>query len=1183
MSRDVRKSIDRIFILRVSGKGDQKGSANQLHVLEQYRRFTDVVSFLDTFDVEMMSASSRAGEVLRRTWQREHGLKVLYREGSQYFLGVSVVIGRSRFIVYAESAAKMDEASGNAFTRHVCAAIADPEFNGLGDREFMAARDAGAYDRTEHPSLVYAFDPTRFCRSTSSATQLYDAAERDLVAFEAQDLHIDPAQGSHMRMMWTFIAFGSEVEATVGKLRRFVGRLNKARSGCFPYPAGMAPLGSRRVAVADALETYQLDVDEDHVTSVARLLELGLDRSNTYSQILDVLGKQCGVTSGDMKTPGMPVHELDPAAAKRFFVRRKLEAYRDGELELVFTGVMENQLRPGSGHILTRRWEGLNAAGEPDRLGAVSYRIRMPKPTVAGPDGSPRQGWIAGLSDEEERAAWDRLIALRGVDDSGRRPVEELDQELLDTLSPDDLAQIQQDAAASRRTARGGRTPDRAVTVVFTPSGEEGSRVFLRARGTRSRLDGRGGLQWELRHETGHAGPGGGLSRRPGATALDTGFAERDLTAALATLITEAVRVLTDSGHAVGPHQIVLSPALAEQAATASPAEARAAAERELTEHIAAARQFAGGCDRNVAALLADGIPENHPRVLDAKTTAENAWAAWQQAVDDLDKLQQLPVPAPAPVELPQLDVTDPRDLVVGLRGVYATGKVPPGFAQALRHTIPVPPQFAPLRDSLQWEIRGDVTLTTTTGETVTVADVRTTVTTIHGRSGSRTASDRAAEFAARRMRDGQLLEEIADASGMERASVSRLLIAHLRGTGAFPDDARLAQAVDCPIPDTTAILWGHATGQAVARTDRFAQHVLTVFTQAADEHAATRTGRGTVWAYDLDVDRRRDQLTILSHALNPAAGIRADGLLAALDRNDVKPRRVLDASTNTVKVNAVYPPVLRRVPAPGYPAGWYGRNAAAVSAEHKWLSFTLCPHADCPETYATVLVPAVEVLALGAMMLCRRCRRAATPTDHPLHATAAGIRFPQAYITWFDAQPHRTGNISACARPGCSSDIGFGAGNTWQWDDEPSPVWHDDDCRAGQTTGIHTRCRYLHCTLDEGAGPGSIRQEGRGRRTWHTRDCENAERRRVTAAKVEYVICRLEGCTLDEGGGPGSIRRNGKHRTVHNETCRQAVKNGTDATVIRRWARARGHHVPDVGRLPQSILTAYRAAQAET
>lgn len=1177
----VRKTIDRIFILRVSGKGDQKGSANQLHVLEQYRRFEDVGTFLERFNVVMMQASSREGARLRREWQRRHGLTVLYREGSQYFLGVSVVIGKSRFIVYAESAAKMDEASGNAFTRHVIAAIADPAFNGLGDPEFMAKRDAGAFDKTEHPSLVYAFDPTRFLRSSKAAALMYDAAARDLTAFEAKDLHIDPAQGGHMRMLWTFIAYGSEVEVVVGKMRRFVGRLNKARAGYFPYPAGMAPLGSRRVPVDGLPDTYELAVDGEHIASVARLQELGLDRSKTYTQILEVLGEDYGVTSGDVKTFGVPVNELDPAAAKRFFVRRKLEAYRDGELELLFTGVMDNQLRPGSGHILTRRWEGLNAGGEPDRLGAVSYRIALPKPTVAGPEGQPRQGWIPGVSDEEERARWDRLIALRGVDDNGRRPVEELDQEMLEDLSPEDIAQIQKDAAASRRARRGGRTPDRAVTVVYAPYGQEGARTFLRARGTKAqRATGRG-LQWELREETGTTGPAGGISRKRGATTLHTAFTERDLTAALADMITAAVQVLTDDGHDLGPHRIVLSPALAHTVEQASPAQARQAAEKELTARIGKALRYATGSDETVSALRGEGLAEDHPRLVAAKTSAGAAWADWQQAVDEHAQLQQTPTPDAPAVELPALDVTDPRDLVVGLRGVYAAGKVPPGFAGALRYTLPQPPTFCATGDSLQWDLVGDVVLTTTGGETVTVEGVRVSVTSIHGRDGARGALARAGELAARRMSQGQPVRDIARAADMDHAYVIRQVAAHLRGTGLFGDDARLAQAVVCPIAETTRVLWAHATGEPVDRRDGFNDHVLTFFAPAPTPGGSTRTGRGAVWAYDLDVDHRRDQLTILSHAVDPAVGIRADALAAVLGPDDPKGRRVLDASTHTNKVNGLYPPALRRLAAPGFPDGWHGKATASLAAEHKRVGWTLCPYDDCPETYATVLVPAAEVLALGAMTLCRRCRRAATPPGHPMHRTARTVRFPHAYIAWFDAQPHRSGHVVACAKPACSRDIGLGAGNTWQWDDQHGPAWHDDDCRAGQTTGQHSRCRYTDCTLDEGAGPGSIRQEGRGRRTWHSRACEHAEKRRQTAAKVEYATCRLAGCTLDEGGGPGSIAKNGKYRTVHNGTCRQAVKTGRDAPLIRTWARAQGRNLPDTGRIPAAIVAAYRAAQA--
>lgn len=1185
MTTQIRKTIDRIFILRVSGKGDEKGSANQVQVLQQYRDFPDVVTFLETFDPRMMKASSQKGARLRQQWKHRHGLVELNRAGRRDFLGVSVVIGRSRFIVYAATAAYLDEVTGNAFTRHVCEAIGDPAFHGLGDPEFMAARDAGGFDSGEHPSIVYAFDPTRFIRSMGSAILLYDAAVRDRAAFEAKDLHIDPAQGDHMRLMWTFIAYGSEMEATVGKQRRFVGRLNKARAGHWPYREGMVPLGGRRVAVPDREDTYELGVDDRNVASVAALAEVGLRPDATNAEILRVLAAR-GVTSGDPKTLGVPVDQLDPAAAKRFYLRRKLEAYRDGWLELHFLGVTENAFRPGSGHLLTRRWEGLNAAGQPDRLGSVTYRVRFPKPTVTDPDGHPREGWIDGITDAEERARWNRLIALRGVDDDGKRPVEETDAEVRTELSAADLARLEDELARAQRRERGGRPAERVISRVCRPywDTEDGPRAFLRTRGRSGCRDGGPMVTCELRRETGRPGRSGGIRRGEGASELLATFAESDVTAALAAVITAAVRTLTDGGHQLAPHQVLLSPGLAEQAGCADPVARRAAEERALIDRVAAARRLAKGCDLHVAALRGEGLADDDERLTDARHSAAEAWRAWQSARDELQALQAAALPVAPADALPPLDAADARDLVVGLRGVFATGAAPAGFLDMLQFTLPRV-RFEPGGDALQWQLVGDVMLTTTTGETVTVTGCRAEIVSRHGRGGAGGSAGRATDMAARRMRDGQPLPEIARAAGSDVGYVTRQITAALRGSGAFPDDARLAQAVGCPVPDATRVLWEHATGAPTVGTpgagrQAFRDHLVSVYTGSRGDRPAS--GRGAVWAYDLDVDLRRDQLTIVIAAADATRGVRADALTHMLDPDDPRPRRVLDASTDTVKVNGVYPPVLRRLPAPVHPDGWHGRAAASLAAEHKRVGLTPCPYNDCDEQYATVLVPAVEVLTLGTMLLCRRCRRAATPPHHEMFAAARRIRFPQAYIRWYDAQPHRPGHIAACARPGCQRDVGLGGGYTWQWDDTAGPAWHDDDCRAGRPTAAYTRCRHTGCTLDEGAGPGSIRQEGRGRRAWHARQCQYAESRRATAEKIEFATCRLPGCTLDEGGGPGSIRKNGKHRTVHNDTCQRSPRPGSGATVIRQWARDNGHRVRDSGRLPVPIVAAYRAAHGD-
>jgi hypothetical protein len=490
----IRKTIDRTFLLRVSGKGDDKGNENQLEVLAGFAHLPDVKEFRENFDVRMMKASNERGAKLRAQWQRERNLKVLTRTGRRDFLGVSVVVGRSRCIVYASTAGQMDEARGNAFTRHVCEAIADPAFSGTADPDFVAKRDSGYFDDLEHPSLVHAFDPTRFCRSVSAATQMYDAAELHMAAFEARDLQIDPAQGSHMKIMWVFLAYGSEMEAVVGKQRRLVGRLNAVRNGLWPYRPGMTPLGA--IAPGDK-GTRRLQVDPAHVASVARLATLGLDPRNSDAMILRELGSApYNVVSTHPSTFGKPVHELHASAVRRLYLRRKLEAYRDGELALEFVGVAENQLRLGSGHVMRRRWEGHDENGEPDRLGSITYRIAMPKPTVAGRDGFARQGWLAGMTDAEERSIWNRLIALRGTDEQGRRSLDELDQEALDAnpdLDDADRARLALERVRAQQRLHGGRQGDRVISGICRPyrlpeDGEAGPRYFLRHRGSSTHI-----------------------------------------------------------------------------------------------------------------------------------------------------------------------------------------------------------------------------------------------------------------------------------------------------------------------------------------------------------------------------------------------------------------------------------------------------------------------------------------------------------------------------------------------------------------------------------------------------------------------------------------------------------------------------------------------------------------------
>jgi DNA invertase Pin-like site-specific DNA recombinase len=1178
----VTKTVDRIFLLRVSGKGDDSGNAGQLEVLKEYQDLADVAKFLDSFDVRMMKSSSRPGEQLRKQWSRSRGLRELTRAGRSDFLGVSVVIGRTRFICYASSAAKMDEKAGNAFTRHVCEAIEAPSFSGSADPIFMARRDAGRLG-TEHPSVVYAFDPTRFCRSVTSATTMYDAAAINQVAFEAKNLFIDPSEGDHTKMLWIFLAYGSEMEATVGKQRRFVGRLNLARRGKWPYRQGMTPLG---VTCVGEKGERALAVDEDHVASVSRLVRLGLDSGMSNRRILRVLGSEHGVISNDPKTLGMRVDELDPAAAKRLFLRRKLEAYRDGELALRFVGVMANAFRPGSGHVLTRRWMGVNRHNETDRFGEITYRIPMPKPTVTGPDGRSRSGWIEGVTDEQERGLWNRLILMRGVDDSGRRPTEQPHAEDWDCLNAAEqaalTAELQRAKMRATGRARGGRPATHVVSIICPPyrdseRTDDVPRTFLRTGSDGSRV--------ALMREKQVYPDGMGLRR--GDSTLLASFRASNLTKGVADLITEGVRRLTANGQGLAPHSLRLSAGLAEVATQADPGALRSREVSRLRDEAAEQLRMATGYDREVARERGSERPIL-ARAQALEESARESWVSYQRLLAQADDLDATELPTAPSAQVPQLDFADPRDVVVGLSGVYATGKAPEGFLQALRTILPSGVRFIQGSDMLEWFLTGELVFATEAGETVTVTDIRVPVSSILGRGAGGRSAERAEAMAARRMIDGESIDTVAKAGGFkEPAQVARLISRHLNQNGRFPDPALLQLALDCPIAETTRILHEHAITEHPRPRGGFAAHAVSVYTQAPpapSPRATRRTGQGRVWAYDVNVDHRLDQLTLVKAATacggNPTSVAVAEMLTPASPHV----RHVLTASSNTQRLGAQYPAVLRRLPAPGFPDGWYGKEAGPLSGEHKTMGLVQCPFSDCPEAYATALCPAVEVLALGAMVLCRQCRRAATPRNHPAFQESGDIRFPQAYIDWADAQKSRTGQIVPCAASGCARDFGFGSGRTWRWDDDPEDrAWHDAECRAGRITGSYTDCGYRNCQQDEGGGPGRIRQEGRGRRKWHARECEFAENLRTSAANVDYATCSWSACTINEGDGPGSIAKRGKHRTAHNADCHASTRNlkaqaHGETAAARQWAREGGIIVRSTGRLPRTVLDAYRA-----
>jgi hypothetical protein len=280
--------------------------------------------------------------------------------------------------------------------------------------------------------------------------------------------------------------------------------------------------------------------------------------------------------------------------------------------------------------------------------------------------------------------------------------------------------------------------------------------------------------------------------------------------------------------------------------------------------------------------------------------------------------------------------------------------------------------------------------------------------------------------------------------------------------------------------------------------------------------------------------------LTVLKALPGPVKEMRADDLSTIIGGET---RRLLDASTDLPRNGTTYPRSLRRVPTHGFPHGWYGRTAGRLEASEKAVSPALCPHADCPETYATAIVLAPEVMTFGTSVLCRRCKRPAADTPQARHTI-----FPDSYVTWADNQSLRTGRWARCAAKNCRKDIGAGPGKAWRWDDTPATTqtWHDDNCRIGLAPAQHRACQFQDCTIDEGVGAGMFVIEPRRPRRWHSLECLNAELRRQTASRRvgRFLECAWTACTQDDGNGPRSIAFDGKHRTTHpNDECRTGAR----------------------------------------
>lgn len=1108
------KKYDRLFTLRVSGKGDVKGAKGQVDFLEAFQDLDDVKEFQKLYEPALMSASSKAGQRLRDRLERGGVLKVLSREGRRDFLGVLISIGRSRFLVYASTAAGNDEIDGtNAFTRHLRDAIEDPAFTGLYDPQYSLEADGYAKNNAAHPRrpVVYAFDATRIGRTQENGAQIYEAVKEAGAVIEAGGLLVDPGTGPAARMMWEMLTFGSEMEQRVGKLRRFVGRLNTARAGYWPFRIEMAPLGVTAEMVG---ERRRLVPDPNEVAAVTELARVGLDPNATQQQILAALAA-VGVCSRDPKTAGVPVDQLDPAAARRFFTLAKLRGYRDGQLALEFVGVVDGHLNPGSGHELIRRWHGANDRGERDKRGSITYSIPMPKPTVLDHDRNTKLGWLPGVSEEDEYRMWTRLIALRGVDRLMNR-IDDLTDHERALLSSADLAKLAQDVDADRARTAGGRKPTSLIKIMLCAGQDRGARIHLRSRA--------GGASYELRREKVN---GDRKDKRSGTllATMDT----RDVLTAMAEIICLAVDDVTSK--TTRPLTLAVPPAVRR----AVEGERSSADDIEmLQQRVDDAERLAEGYDKSLAVMRGDGAPA--ARIRNAEQCAKDAWREHEELLHQLDQALHaaLDVPNPGAVSL---EVSSPLDVVSALRAGFRLEDPPTALVDAMRSLFPEGLSVTTCRDRLSCRVTAAaVSLATTAGQPLVVRNVSASVPNRMGRGAAGESRARASVMAARRLGDGVPMDTVARAASYANVvDASRKVTEHLQSTGKFPSSGRLQALLDCPIAATTKPLHQHLTTETSVK-DPFQRHVVEYFT--TDD--GSRRGSGSVWSRDCDTQRRQDQLTILA-ALAPAqGGMAARDLAFALDPDNDRLREVLHASNRGDKVTM--PPATYRLPTAGFPHGWFGKSTSNLAEEDKRISLMPCPYPDCAAKVADVLCMAGEVLALGGAVLCRRCRRVAVPSWEPQHAVAKTIRFPQAYIDWADAQPRRSGRAVPCGQQGCCRDVGFGPGLAWRWADSVDErAWHDDDCRAGQLPANYVRCHYVDCELDDGGGPGSIRRGHRASPRWHGPECSKA------------------------ANGIGRLLPHG-----HRET---------EAARIRGWAAERGIQLKKAGRVPRDVVAEYREA----
>jgi hypothetical protein len=489
--------------------------------------------------------------------------------------------------------------------------------------------------------------------------------------------------------------------------------------------------------------------------------------------------------------------EHPAVAARRLFLRRKLLAYRDGELELRFVGVMANRLRPGSGHVLHRRWLGLNAAGKHDEYGVITYRIPVSKPTVRDETGRPRPGWLEGLSAADEHAAWTALIAKWGWNDEDgeAQTSERADQDQGESLL---------DAASARSGPRRVGHPVMALSrlCLFRDenSGPDGPRTKLFTRASSSR--------YELRRET--AAPrraDGGLAYK--RAQLVASWPDHELHGHVAALLRQITHRLLDDGHELGP----LPVAVAASAAASVQADGR----QQLLDDAAAQRKLAQGYELAEAQELTGQEPDDE-RLASLRDAARQA----RRAARSLEQQASAAVLTPPP----PADFAQIRDVVAALEGVYATGSVPEALNRVLRDILPGGLKFADGPDSVTLRMIATVELPLSGGGSITVTD-EVVISHAAGRGTTDLGEQRLADLARRYMRDGQPIEQVARAARVKNPEHMRRMIREALSSGSrrtdgvldrdeqrhrMPDPRLRGAAFACPIPALRAVIWHRLT-----------------------------------------------------------------------------------------------------------------------------------------------------------------------------------------------------------------------------------------------------------------------------------------------------------------------------------------------------------------------------------